>query len=107
MPGPPRRYATNAARQQAYRARCQEARCQEPPAPGPSRLPAIAPLPGSRRWRALIQQAHGLLVMAETEMSAYYEGRTPTWQESERGEVFLERLEALQEAQSTVAELDS
>ena len=105
MPGPPRRYPTNAARQRAYRQRCREA---SPPAAARGGVPgpAVPPLPGPARWRALLRQARGALQTVYEEMEAYYEERSPAWQESERGAAFQERLEAVQEAQQAVEELD-
>lgn len=104
-PGRARVYATNAARQRAYRQRCQEARNREPAAQGLPPLPSLPTVPGYRRWRALIQQAHQLLGIAQAEMQAYYDQRSTAWQEGERGETFLERMEALGDAHDAVAEL--
>ena len=53
-----------------------------------------------------MRQAQALLDTAVTEMQTYYEQRTETWQEGERGERFLERLEALQELHGAIDELD-
>lgn len=105
MPGPVRGYATNAERQRAYRKRCAEARSREMEATGMPPHPTLATLPGHRRWQALIRQAECLLQTAQEEMQDYYEARSESWQESERGEAFLERLQALQEAHSTVSDL--
>lgn len=105
MPGPARDYPTNAARQRAYRQRRKAARAAEQAAKGMPPLPAIATLPGSIRWQALIEHAEALLQTAATEMESYYDHRTDAWQESERGEAFLGRVEALQEVISGVAEL--
>jgi hypothetical protein len=38
-------------------------------------------------------------------MQQYYEGRSDTWQESEPGETFLERLQAVEEIQASAEEL--
>jgi hypothetical protein len=104
MPGPSRHYATNADRQKAYRQRTQ-ARHQERAAKGLPPLPALAVIPGNARWQAMIGQASQLLQTAQAEMQAYYDQRTAAWQETERAESFLERLEALEEAHHAVAEL--
>lgn len=101
----PRRYADHAARQAAYRLRLGEARTKELAARRMPALPTIATLPGEARWRALTRQAALLLQTALEEMQDYYEQRSDTWQESERGEAFRERLEALQETQALVDEL--
>lgn len=105
MPGPTREYATNAERQRAYRHRSTEARRKEREAKGMPPLPAIATIPGDARWEALIGQARWLLQTCEAEMQTYYDQRSDPWQDSERGESFLERLQALQEARSAVEDL--
>lgn len=38
-------------------------------------------------------------------MEEYYEQRTERWRESDRGDAFRERLEAVQEAQAVTEEL--
>ena len=103
--GPARVYATNAARQRAYRQRCQEAGRTAGLNPGVPPLPALPSVPGYRRWRLLIEHAHQLLGTVQNEMQAYYDARSLAWQDGERGESFLERLEALGEVHDAVAEL--
>jgi len=92
----PKQYATPAERQRAYRQRTAVARQQQLQAKGLPALPTIASLPGEPRWRALHQQAALALTTQQTEMQAYYDARSDTWQESERGDLFLARLEALE-----------
>ena len=58
--------------------------------------PAIATLPGERRWQALLTQAHAALTCVQAEMAAYYDARSEVWQESERAETFTQRLEAIE-----------
>ena len=101
----PRRYANPAERQAAYRQRQVEARRKEQAAKGLPPLPAVASLPGYTRWQALLQQAGLLLGTIQEEMQEYYDGRSQSWQEGERGEAFLERLQAIQEAQAAVEDL--
>jgi hypothetical protein len=101
----PRRYASPAERQAAYRRRCAALRSKELEAKGMPPLPAVASLPGHRRWQALIRQASQLLQTVQAEMGAYYEERSENWQASERGEAFLDRLQAIQETQAAVEEL--
>lgn len=43
--------------------------------------------------------------MVAQEMEDYFNDRSEEWQESERGDNFQERLDALCEARDTVAEL--
>lgn len=82
----PRKYATNAARQAAYRARC--------PAAPVAR--AVSTTPGERRWTALLGQAQGLVAAVTEEMAAYAAARSEAWQESDRGDAFTERLDAVE-----------
>ena len=101
----PRRYASQAERQAAYRQRQAEARSKGQAAKGLPPLPAIASLPGRARWQGLLGQAGQLLRTVEAEMQEYYDGRSERWQEGERGETFLERLQAIQEAQAALEDL--
>ena len=90
-----RKYASSAERQAAYRARCQEAQRQQLQAKGLPALPMLPTVAGWPRWRAALQSAQSLLQQVSAEMSDYYDARSETWQESERGEEFRERQEAL------------
>lgn len=99
----PRKYISAAARQAAYRLRCQQAQIQQLQQKGLPPLPPIATVPGGVRWRAAIQLAQTLLRQVSQEMSDYYDARSEAWQESERGEAFTERQEALE---TLVSELD-
>ena len=92
----PRKYADNAQRQAAYRARCSwETGAIETP---PRR-------PGYRRWDAMVVQARTLLETITVEMDSYYEERTEVWQDSERGESFTERLESIEEIVTLLRDL--
>lgn len=91
----PKQYASPALRQQAYRQRQHQARLAERQEKGLPPAPAIATLPGERRWQALLTHAYAALAEVQTEMQTYYEQRSETWQESPRGEALWERLEAL------------
>lgn len=92
-----RKYATPAERQAAYRKRCEATRHQQLSARGLPALPVIATLPGQARWTAALASAQALVVQVSTEMHGYYDERTETWQESERGTQFQERLDAIDE----------
>jgi hypothetical protein len=98
----PRRYANPAERQAAYRRRQADRRRAEWEAKRMPPLPAVATMPGDRRWQALTAQATLLLQTVTVEMEQYAQARAERWRESERGEAFLERLEALQEVQSAL-----
>ena len=91
----PRKHADHAARQAAYRARCERARQEQMNQRGLPSLPAIATLPGTPRWNAALQSVRCLLEQVSQEMEAYYEDRSEAWQESERGESFAESQEAI------------
>lgn len=103
----PRRYASQAERQAAYRRRTAESKARELEAKGLPPLPTIATIPGHPRWQALIRQSNLQLQTVLEEMQDYYDQRSETWQETERGEAFLDRLQSLQEAHSAVEDLAS
>jgi hypothetical protein len=99
----PKRYPNPAARQAAYRHRQAAARHQACLAPGVPPGADLPTLPGPRRWRRLTQQSARLLEMVAAEMHEYYDQRSERWQESERGEAFLERLQEVEELQTALA----
>src|SRR5438128_10489885 len=94
----PRRYASHAQRQAAYRRRVADARKQELQARGMPALPAISTMPAARRWEAVTRQALVLLQTVQGEMQEYYDERSEIWKEGERGESMVEQLQALQDA---------
>lgn len=100
----PKQYASPALRQQAYRERQKQARLTERQEKGLPPTPAIATLPGERRWQALLTQANAALTCVQAEMQAYYDARSEVWQESERAEIFSQRLEALE---TLITDLDA
>ena len=102
----PRKYASHAERQAAYRRRL-AARRAPLPAHGAPTEPGVPSQPGRGRWRGLLRQATRLLETTGQEMEEYYQQRSERWQESERGEAFLERLETLRETQAALEELNS
>jgi len=91
----PRHYVSCAARQAAYRRRCETARREALGKQGLPATPAVATMPGWARWNASIAAARTFLLQVAQEMQDYYDDRSETWQESERGEAFAERQEAL------------
>jgi hypothetical protein len=100
-------HASHAHRQAAYRRRCEEARRQLLQEKGLPALPAIATMPGTPRWRQAIANAVNLLTMVGDEMEAYFDDRLEEWQESERGDTFRDRIDALCEARDMVADLNT
>ena len=95
----PRKYATAAARQAAYRQRL-----RQPPSDGRPLMPlrAVPGCPGAPRWRRMMVDAIRLVREVEEEMAVVYDERTERWQDSERGQAFSEQLEALGEALTTL-----
>jgi len=91
----PRKYATNAERQAEYRQRCRAATATQQPVPA---------RPGKRRWEVMLNQACTLLDEVVSEMALYQDERSERWQESENGERFSERLEAIEEALTSLQE---
>jgi hypothetical protein len=100
-----RKHPDNRARQAAYRARQDSARQAQLQKRGLPALPTLASLPGSARWRAAIGQCADLLEVICEEMNAYFDDRSEAWQEGDRGVAHQERVEALQELQSTLEDL--
>ncbi len=89
---------TPAEKQRTYRERLKQRAAGQLPA-----APILTNIPPERRWKALQEQARNALQTMLDEMEAYRDERSETWHESERGESFQERIEALE---SIIAELD-
>ena len=94
----PRKYASRAAQQAAYRKRQTIEREVLLASKGLPRLPAISTIPGHARWNAMIVQAQTLLTDAADEMQEYHDDRSEEWQDSDKAEAMLERIELFQEA---------
>ena len=93
----PRKYATRAEQQAAYRHRRAVSDGERLHQKGLPALPAIPSIPGNARWSAMIAQAHLLLSEAVVEMQNSHDDRSEQWQESARAEELLAKLEHLQE----------
>ena len=100
----PKQYSDGPARQRAYRQRQKQARNQEQAAKGLPAAPSLSTLPSQHRWQALHAQALAALTMLQTEMQNYYEARSESWQQSERGDNFAERIAAYE---ALIAELET
>jgi hypothetical protein len=98
----PRKYATRAEQQAAYRKRRAVSDRELLAQKGLPALPAIPTIPGNARWSAMIGQAHRLLSEAIDEMQNYHDDRSEQWQESPKAEELLAKVEHLQE---TMAQL--
>jgi hypothetical protein len=97
----PRRYASHAQRQAAYRKRQADAHKEKVTAGIPP-LPGVPTIPGWPRWNAMTQRILLLLISMKEEMQDYYDQRSEAWQESERGEAMTQRLQAVEEAVTAV-----
>jgi hypothetical protein len=101
----PRKYNTNAARQEAYRTRREQARQVALAAKGLPSLPAIASLPGWSRWNASFTAAHALIANSLNEMQDYFDARSESWQESERAQEHQERIASVEAVLNALDEL--
>ena len=102
-----RKYASSAARQSAYRKRCERARRIELRAKGLPALPAISTMPGWPRWNAIYKMAHALMDGAVCEQLEYFDGRSDNWKEGERGEDHQERTASAEAVRDGLDELIS
>lgn len=91
----PRRYQTDAQRQSAYRERQSAARRAEQQAKGLPPLPTIPTMPGEKRWQGMADHARVLLQAMRDEMQSYFDDRSETWQEGDKGEAMQGRIDAL------------
>ncbi|HOC32284.1 MAG TPA: hypothetical protein PKK84_08595 [Armatimonadota bacterium] len=98
----PRKYENAAARNAAYRKRQAEAQRLEQLRKGLPPLPAIPTMPGNCRWEKMLAEAGILLRTVLDEREDYHDDRSDEWQESERGEDFAERTDALREIEEAL-----
>jgi hypothetical protein len=101
----PKQYPDRAARQKAYRERLARARQLERQAKGLPAAPTIPSLPARRRWSALLAHAHANLQSARDEMEDYFNDRSESWQDSEPGEDWRTRIDALDELLDALQDL--
>ena len=92
----PKKHTSAAARQAAYRLRCEQARQAALAAKGLPMLPAIAALPGSSRWNASFAAAKELIASTLSEMQDYFDERTEKWQEGDNGGECQEKIDSTQ-----------
>ena len=102
----PRKHASPADRQSAYRKRCVRTRQIELAGKGLPPLPAIATMPGWPRWNASLNAARVLVERTVEEMREYFDERSEEWQEGERGAEYQERIDAVQTALDALDELN-
>ena len=103
---PLKTYENNATRQSAYRRRNEEARRLERERKGLPDLPPIPTIPGERRWAAMIREATALLNTVLQERETYFDDRSETWRDSEKGDDFQERTDAIQEVLDALEAID-
>lgn len=101
----PKKHASAAARQAAFRARCEETRQTAVAAKGLPSLPIISSMPGWARWNASFQAAQELITGALSEMQDYYDARSESWQESDRGEAHQEKIALVETAVDALSDL--
>ena len=102
---PERKHETNGARQAAYRGRQAAERRQELTDRGLPSFPPLSSMPGTARWNAAIQRCVALLTLVCDEMTAYYDDRSEVWQDSDRGEIHQERIDALSDVLASLEEI--
>jgi hypothetical protein len=93
----PRKYASAAERQAAFRDRRAAAWTTQMQAKGLPGLPAVATIPGTTRWQSCVRTAYGLLTMVCDEMQTYADERSERWQDSDRAQEFADRLTSIVE----------
>ena len=103
----PRIHASAAQRQAAFRARREQARQVEIAAKGLPPLPAIPSIPGWPRWNAIYKMAHALMDGAVCEQLEYFDDRSVSWKEGERGEDHQERIAAAEAVRDGLDDLTS
>jgi hypothetical protein len=102
----PRKYQTRGEQQAAYRKRQAQSRQELLSGFGLPRLPAVPTIPGHARWRAMIGQAYTLLSEATGEMQTYHDDRSEAWQESDKAEQMLAKMEQIQEAAAQLQNIE-
>jgi protein involved in temperature-dependent protein secretion len=101
----PKLHACAAARQAAYRQRCEQARQAALAAKGLPSLPVLATIPGGARWKASLRSAQELIADTLGEMQDYFDERSESWQESSRGEEHQERIASVEAVLEALEEL--
>ena len=103
----PKIHASAAARQAAFRVRREQSRQSALTAKGLPALPAIPSMPGWPRWNASFAHAHELIAESLSQMQDYFDARSESWQESERGEEHQEKITLAETALDALSDLTS
>jgi adenosyl cobinamide kinase/adenosyl cobinamide phosphate guanylyltransferase len=69
-------------------------------------MPAISSLPGIARWSAQKIPVCSTLEDMRDQMQDYFDDRTERWQESDRGQAMIQRLEEIEEIIALVDSLN-
>lgn len=101
----PAKYPNQAARQAAYRARRRQADKDQARQRGLPPLPPLPTMPGTARWSAALTLAQRLVEEVSEQMQTYFDQRSEAWQESERAQNFIDRLEAVEQAREALDQL--
>ena len=99
-----RQAKSNAERQAAFRRRRTESHAALFAAKGLVPLPSVETIPGWPRWRQVLAQTEQALRVLHREMQMYHDDRSDEWQDSEKAEEFIERMEAVEELIEQVVE---
>ena len=103
----PKLHASEAARQAAFRLRREQSRQAALAAKGLPALPAIPTMPGWPRWNAAFASAQELVADALSQMQDYFDARSESWQEGERGEDHQEKITLVEAVLDALSELTS
>ena|SRR5450432_3018874 len=103
----PKIHASGAARQAAFRVRREQSRQALLAAKGLPALPAISGMPGWPRWNASFGNVEEMLTQTLSEMQDYFEDRSESWQEGERGEGHQEKVTLVEAVLDALSELTS
>lgn len=101
----PAKYPNPAARQAAYRARREQAVRDQAQQRGLPALPPLPTMPGMARWNAALTLAHRLVEEVSEQMQTYFDQRSEAWQDSDRAQDFIARLEAVEQAREALDQL--
>ncbi len=101
----PKLHASEAARQAAFRLRREQSRQAALAAKGLPALPAIPTMPGWPRWNAAFASAQELVADALSQMQDYFDARSESWQEGERGEAHQDKIASVEAALEALSDL--
>lgn len=101
-----RKYDSPAARQAAYHKRTEQAKQEQLSAKGLPTVPAIPTIPGYPRWRRAIEQTRFMLELVHTEMEDYAQERSEQWQETERADIFRQKIDDVEQIRELINELE-